>query len=214
MAFPIAPLAATLMGGLMGGGEPEAAYAPQQEWAMRFLKKIAKGYLQDSKSVPGSLPQEQMALAQAKGLAGEQYRDSFQNLLAMLGTNNPAADNAGDALTRFEEGRVGNLMNMDQQALFQSLLQRQGFRDRAAGVAGQVGGIAGNPAGGLQGGAMDLTGLFQAIGQQLGQRRRSGAFTPPISGVSMGSIGGAAGGAMNFQPGDPDYDFFRSGGLY
>ena len=213
MVFPWASIAAPLLGGFLGGGEPEIQYAPGQEWSIRFLKKLAKSYLQDSQSVPGSLPQEQMALAQARGLAGEDYRNSHQSLLAALGTNGPLESSSGDALARFEEGRVGGLMNINQQSLMQALLQRQGWKQQAGGLAGQVAGIAGNPAGGYQGGGQDFSALFQAIGQQLGQRRpRSGSFTPPISGVNMG---GAVGG-MNSTPNpdDPDYDFYRGGGFY
>lgn len=192
---PLIGIGAGLVGGLFGGGS-EAEVPGQTEWALKFLKRLSKQYLQDSQSVPLSLPQEQLALAQARGMAGEDFRGAYQGLLAMLGTNGPTADSAGDALVRFQEGAQGNLMSLNQQALMQALGQRQAWRAQAGQFAGQVGSMG---LGTMQGPTpgTDFTPIFQALGQMIGQR----GFTPQRTiGTTHtpGALGTAMGNAVNY----------------
>ena len=212
MAFPIG-MALGAAGGLAslfgGSGDQAPVMSPQQEWAAKFLKRYAKRLMQQSQSVPGSLPQEQAALAQQKGLAGEAYGASQSNLLALLGSNGNLSESSGDALGQFEQGRIGNLMNIDAASLMQSLQRREGFAQQAAGAAGQVASIAGNPAGGVPGsGGMDLSGLFSSLGQQIGYGQQNrpqapanapSALRPPMTSVVQNSVFSGSGNG-NYDP--------------
>lgn len=200
--FPFMSIAAPILGGMFGG--PTAPQlSPQAEWAANFLKRLAKMSLNDSNSVPLSLPGEQAALAESKGLAGEEYRNSHQNLLAAMGTNGPDSGNGADAMKNFEENRMGGLMNMDSQALMQALQRRVGLRGQAGGFAGQAGGIG---AGANQPGygAPDFSSLFQQIGQHLGQQGGQPAapasgYQAPSSSVAQNSVF-SGGGYGNYDP--------------
>ncbi len=199
---PWGGIAAGLLGGLFGPSTPEPILPPQAGWAGKFLKRLAKRTLADANSVPNSLPGEQAALAQQKGLAGEEYRDSHANMLAALGTNMPGSENSPDALAHFEENRMGGLMNMDAASLMQALLRRQQMKGQAAGFAQQAGSMgAGAPL--YQQPSPDFSSLFQAIGQQLGQRggnakaalvgspaqsQDASGFPHPLGGVQATSV--------------------------
>jgi len=189
MPFPIgAALGAggALFGGLFGGSE-EPSLSPQQAWAAKFLKRYAKRMMQEGNAPPLSLPQELMGLANVKGLAGEQMGGDYRSLLSALGARGSLGDSSADAIASLQQSQQGQLMNLDAQALFQSLLSRQGMKDRAASAAGQVAGIT--PQGGTQPG-LDMGSLFQAIGRTWGYQQGRGsaggsAFSPPSSSVSQ-----------------------------
>lgn len=204
-----AMLAAPLLGGMFGQNQPQPIYPPQSEWAGKFLKRLAKRSLMESNSVPNSLPGEQAALAQQKGLAGEEYRNSHENMLAALGTNMPGSENSPDALAHFEENRMGGMMNMDAASLMQALQRRLQLRSQAGGYAGQAGQMgAGAPM--YQQPGTDFSSLFQAIGQQLG-RRGSGAKAPaPTAGFQPPSSSVVQNSAMNGGYGHYDPNRYRT----
>lgn len=185
MAFDPVSAGLLLGGGLLQGlfsGQPELP--PELQAIFRQLMRAYRDTLAYSKGVPGSDPQEQAALAQARGLAGEDLMQQRQQLLAALTPGSAGASNAADALARFGSNAAGQLAGIDTNFLLQFLRNRQDLRyGGAQGILSGALGAAGGPRINYN---PDFAASIGQLAQMLGYARgMNRPFTPPTTGVSF-----------------------------
>lgn len=175
MAFPWAAVAGSVAGLFSGPQQGEMTW--QQQVLLNMIIKNLRAQKQYGQGVPGSDPQEQAALAQAKTLAGGDFAQGREGLLAGLGTENP---NSADALERFGSAQSAQMAGIDFNALMQALQSRQSVKFGLAGqaAAGLGAATAARPA---PTPGMDFSGLIAQLGRQSGYG----------SGPSLGGGGGS-----------------------
>jgi hypothetical protein len=193
-----------LLGGLFGGGG-DAAMPPEMQRVFQFLMQSARSARQFGGSVPLSMPQEQMALAQQRGLAGQDMNSQRNRIYAAMSPTdlgNPGA--MGDALKNLGSNQAAQLQGIDATHLLNALNQRYQMKYQGAPqLASMAGGAAGQGysagLGQAQFGAQQSSGLFGSLGslaQMLAyQQARRQPGTPPIA--PTGTVGGGG------LPGDP-----------
>lgn len=192
---------ASIAGGFLGGGNEAGELPPEMQ---RLLQMYFKRYREISRygaGVPGSDPQEQAALAQAKALAGEGIGQNYQGLLASLGTDNP---NAADALANFRSGAQGTMANLDIQSLLSSLGARKEARfGTAPALLGQAAGIAG---GQRYGGGQDIGAM---LGQMASQYAYQKSYKPSGLTINYGGQQQSGGPGGDYQD---RYKIWNGGG--
>jgi hypothetical protein len=189
---------ASVVAGLFGGRRQR--YSPTQQLQLRqaqWLEQFAGG-------VPGSSPQEQAALAQARGSLGQSQQQQREALYAAQ--PNFAQGNTGDMMTNIGLHQTGQMMSLDIAHLINSLNARQQARLDAAAVAQGVG-----PREQEQSQVGEaLSGLAYQVGQQRALRRRrpagvqaqgQGTETETAVGTGELTIPGAGAGGSWVPPG-------------
>jgi hypothetical protein len=134
---------AGLLSGLFSDSTPQLP--PELQQLYHYLMKLSKEKLAYAHSAPLSLPQEQMALAQSKGLAAQDYQNQRNRLYAGMSNSlnpNGAPGSAPDLLQRFGSNEAAGLSNLDFGAMMQALQGRQNAIGEAAGIAGGAGAAA------------------------------------------------------------------------
>lgn len=172
-----------LLSGLFGGNAGELP--PEQQRLYRMILKAYRDTMQYAKGIPGSDPQEQAALAQAKGLAGEGIANQRQGLLSMLGPGGANASGAADALGNFNSAAAGNLAGIDANFLLQFLQNRQNLR--YGGAQGMLNGALGAASGPRVNASPDFGSLIGQLSQQIAYQRAQGGAgaSAPITGQSI-----------------------------
>lgn len=191
MAFPYAAVLGSVAGGLFGNSS-QGEMTWQQQNLLNMLLKSLRAQRQYGQGVPGSDPQEQAALAQAKTLAGGDFAQGRESLLAGLGVENP---NSADALERFSSAQGAQMAGIDFNALMQALQSRQSAKFGVAGQAAAGLGAATAARPPMQAG-FDFSGLLAQLGRQQGYG--SGAATG--GGGSAASMGGMVGAGVGSSP--------------
>lgn len=121
------------LSGLFGGGSapklsPEqAALAKQQAEASRLL-------MQYGTNAPGSSPDEVQALAQDRGVLGQQQRNQQQALFANMGNPANAQPYINDFLKNISSQQTGQQMMLDEQHMMDALSRRREALLQAANV--------------------------------------------------------------------------------
>lgn len=178
-----------LVSSLFGSGDPELP--PEIKRILQKLMRSYKETMSYARGIPGSDPQEQAALAQARALQGNELGQQYQGLLASYQPGSGMETNAADAKGRFASGAANQLGAVDMQFLQQFLQSRQGLRyGGAQSILGTALSAANSPR--MQQPGSDFSGLLMQLGQQWGQQQKQGGgntWKPPITGTQMGGFG-------------------------
>lgn len=189
MAFPWMAAAGgvSALSSMFGDDDPEMP--EEMKRLYRLARRLYKERLAFAKGIPGSAPGEQAAIAQAKGLAGQQMGNAYQEFLAARGARGPVSGSDADASRIFGESQAGNLMNIDMGMMAQFLQNRENVYGQLPGILGAAGGAAssGFAAGRSAGGGFDpmqaLSAAAYEYGLGKGSAPKSTAIKPPASGV-------------------------------
>lgn len=186
--------AVSTLAGLFGKG-PQLPPEVRRLYNMQFdIANQLKGF---AGSVPLSDPGEQAALAQMRGMLGEQQRAERGMFMGALGQPGQPQTNLADALTGLTQQQGGQMMGLNAQALLDALQQRRQALYGAAQTAQGALGAATQRQGGT-----DFSSILQNLGQLYGQmqarKQGMGGMKP---GQQMGLYGRQAPNeAMQFQP--------------
>jgi len=150
-------------------------------------------------------------LAQAKGLAGGDLANTYQQLLAALGPNAQGAPGTGDAVGRFGLGAGAQLGGLDMQAMMNALLRRDQANQGAASISGQ---LRGGNVGAQYIQPPNLGGMFGALGQAWARQQGQQQFGAPGGTAYSFPQGGSYGGngPQYGQPGTDLGDYAPPGG--
>lgn len=183
-----------LVGSLFGGGGPESPELPEE------FKRLFAQYMTSVKArrrwangIPGSDPQERAALAQARGLAGQDMASQRAQFMALTGGDAGGMEGTPDMLARMADSQVGRFMSLDSEHLLSSLNAR---RDARASMPGLIAGGANilssgyssgrpNPAQGDDGMSGALSSLAGLSGYLASRNRGSAAPALPAPGGGL-----------------------------
>lgn len=164
-----------LISSLFGSGEPELP--PEVKRILQKLMRSYKDTMAYSRGIPGSDPQEQAALAQARALQGNEQAQQYGSLLASYQPGSGMDTNAADAQSRFRSNAASQLGATDMQFLQQFLQSRQQMRyGGAQSILGTALSAANSPR--PQQPGSDFSGLLMQLGQQWGQQQKQGGVRP------------------------------------
>lgn len=168
MAFTLGS-ALPILGGLVGGFTGGQKLPKEARQMYQLQLDLANRLKNFGLSAPLSDPGEQAALAQQRGMLGEEQRQA-QDALGTALQANPGAGNLGDALTNMRSQFTGQRMAVANDALLQALLRRQGSLLDASRI-GQAALQAGTVP---KEGGQDFSGIFQNLGYltALGRARK------------------------------------------
>ena len=153
---PYIALAAALAGGLL-------SKKPQYTEMQRLQMQQARDLDAYSRGVPGSDPQEAAALAQARGMLGQEQQ---QGLGMLLGSMSPTGmTSQSDMLRNIGSSFAGERGQLDMQMLMEFLQLRRQAMLGSAQIAGDVG------AKGEPGSGENLPKLFGKLAELYAQRQ-------------------------------------------
>lgn len=161
--FPWVQLGAAVLGGLFA---PKPKYDENQ----KMMMGVAHQFQNFGNSAPFSDPQEASALAQQRGLLGEEQRNQQQQLLSMFNPNQ-LGGSLGDFAKNYSSDQMMQRSMLDAQALMNSLQQRRQSLLQASNIAGGIGPRQQQPQTDLGQGLGQLAGTYaQYQGQQQGNQ--------------------------------------------
>ena len=141
---------------------PNQKLSPEQKFQMDIANQF-KGF---AGSAPLSDPGERMALAQQRGLLGEEQRTGREQLFSQLGAIPGQQSGLQDLLRNITQSEIGQRMQLDSQALMEALAQRRQALLQASQTAQGVGSRQERPGIGSA-----LTAFAQMYGQQQAMKK-------------------------------------------
>jgi hypothetical protein len=132
--------------GVAGGLLQKGPKVPRNVQHIQRMQMLAmKGMSDFANSTPLSDPMERMALAQSRGLLGQEQMGQRDALYSQI---NPMTDamNQGDLLSNLSNQQVGQRMNLSMSHLFEALNSRRAAMGQITGMGNQS-----MPAAGFQG---------------------------------------------------------------
>jgi len=132
---PWGAVAGGVLGGFLGS-EPTLPRELKNLYRMQY--GLADQMRRFSQSVPLSDPGEQAALAQERGLLGQEQNQQTGDLQSQLNLNNALPGQIGDFATNLSNQQTGQRMALDSQHLLNALSTRRQAILQASNIAGNA----------------------------------------------------------------------------
>lgn len=179
------------LGGLAGGGMEEPSLTPQQQQIYKALLAMSRRDRKFARSNPLSTSQERQGLANTLGLQNQGANRVQQGLFGQMSGTDLTNPSTADAMKNLGQANLAQQSSIYSDAYQQGFARRDAARDRAAGLLGQAGSIAGNPAEPGYGSSMSqMLPFINQLGYQWGLGRGAGGGNA-VNGQRVDGMGNA-----------------------
>lgn len=191
------------LGGLAGGGDQMPQLTPEQQRIYHALLQMSRRDRKFARSNPLSTSQERQGLANTLGLQNQGANRVQQGLFGQMSGTDLTNPSTADALKNLGQANIAQQSSIYSDAYQQGFDRRDAARNRAAGLLGQAGGIAGNPAQpGQQSSMSQMLPFINQLGYQWGLGRgQGGGGGNTVNGQQVDGLGNAMPGTVGYQGG-------------